>query len=142
MGETGLKDIGVAVRQYLLNDSTVAALVGDRVFVDDLPEEEDEHMPRNAVVLRSAGGPESRDWTHLQRQRYDVLCYGATRYDAGEVDGAVAETLHYLKRTVVKETLLSSVMVGGGAQSFKDAQTGWPIKLRTILVYGSMKTAS
>lgn len=137
-----MKDISVAVRRFLLVDAGVSALVDDRVYVDDLPAEQDQNMPQNCVVLRSAGGPALPDYTHMQRQRYDVLSFGKTRYEAGRVDSAVAEAFHYMRRTVVEDTLLHSTVINGGASSFKTARTGWPVKMRSIIVNGSINEAS
>lgn len=136
-----MQDMAVAVRQYLLEDSGVSGQVDDRVYVDDLPTTENENMPRSAVVIRSAGGNELASYNHNQTARFDILSYGGTRFDAGVVDGHVAEALHYLKRVVVEGTLLHSVIITGGSRTFKTADTGWPVKLRVIIVRGSMKAA-
>lgn len=112
-----------------------------RVFVDDLPTTENEYMPRKAIVIRSSGGPEMTGYNHNLTLRYDVLSFGATRYEAGEVDAAAAEAFHYLRRRVVSDTLLHTAVIGGGSQTFKMAETGWPIKLRTVIVRASLKQA-
>lgn len=139
---TAIVDIGVAIRRYLLSDAGVAAEVSDRVFIDDLPESENESMPRKCVILRSAGGPDLRSYTDLQRQRFDVMAFGATRFEAGEVDAAVVYALHWMRRNVKEEAVLHSAVLSGGSTTFKAAQTGWPIKMRTVLVSGSMNAAT
>lgn len=137
-----MQDVATALRQFLLNDAGVAELVEDRIYVDDLPMDENDKMPRNAVVLRSAGGDTLPSYNHNVTARFDVLAFGETRYTAGQVDRAVAEACHYLRRTVVESTLLHSVTITGGPQTFKAADTGWPIKMRTIVVRGSMTEAT
>lgn len=136
-----MQDAAAALRRFLLNDAAVDEEVNGRVYVDDLPPGENQYMPRNAVVLRSAGGEELASYNHNTTARLDVLSYGKTRYEAGKVDRAVTEALHYLRREVVESTLLHSVVVTGGPQTFKAADTGWPIKMRTVVVRASMKEA-
>lgn len=137
-----MQDVAVALRRFLLNDAAVGEEVDGRVYVDDLPPDQNEWMPRSAVVLRSAGGEALPSYNHNVTARVDVLSYGETRYEAGKVDRAVTEACHYLRREVVEETLLHSVVVTGGPQTFKAADTGWPIKMRTVVVRGSMKAAT
>jgi hypothetical protein len=136
-----MQDAAVALRRFLLSDAAVGEHVGERVYVDDLPAGQNEYMPRAAVVLRSAGGEELLSYNLNMTARIDVLSFGATRYEAGEVDRAVTEALHYLRREVVESTLLHSVVVTGGPNSFKAADTGWPVKMRTVVVRASMKKA-
>jgi hypothetical protein len=126
----------------LIEDAEVSGEVEGRVFVDDLPSVENERMPRKAVMLRSAGGEAMSGYNHNLTLRVDVLSFGGTRYEAGQVDLAVTEAIHYLKRKVVNNTLLHSVVINGGSQTFKMADTGWPVKMRSVIVRASLKEAT
>ena len=135
-----MKDVGVAIREYLLSNNEVSALVDDRVFVAELPESEHGAMPRACVLLMEAGGAMIFDYEHLSIPRFDIFCYGKNRMESAEVDAAVWDALHYLRRANVANTLVYSVNVGG-RRLFKVADTGWPVSHRACQVLASIKDA-
>lgn len=135
-----IQDLSAALRILLMEDPTVNELVGERVYVEDLPEADHDDMPRACVVIRQAGGLPVRSWEPYQNPRYDIFCYGKDRYESGKVDRAVTEKLHNLDREVANSTLLH-VAVIQGARSFKEGDTGWPVMHRSINLLGSNKEA-
>jgi hypothetical protein len=129
-----MQDAGVALRKYCLDDPDIDYLVDGRVYVEDIPDAEISNMPRKCIVFRAMGGIEQNDYAELAVPRYDVWCYGETRIEAGKVDRALWDALHFLQRSTKKDTLLHSVILSGGPRAAKEPDTGWPVQIRSITV--------
>lgn len=114
------------LRQVLLNDAAVAALVDDRVYHSELPEAQSSSMPEQAVVLALAGGPGRLKTTQLRHLRLDTLCYGATLYESQQLHAAVREALETLDRR--SDSAISVEMASDG-QNGRDPLKQWPVCL-------------
>lgn len=96
-----------AVRAYLLADAQIAALVGTRVFCDELPDEEAASMPRPAIVINDSGlgsgggalGMTNESNIPIGITTKDLRCYGATFVEARRVWGLAAGALKELGQT-------------------------------------------
>lgn len=119
-------DVIPAVIAYLKADSGVAALAGARVFGAEVPAREAQSMPRQALVVRYAGGMGVRDDVPIQTPRLDVWAYGATPGEASALYLAAHGALRTLARAVHAGALLHSAIQGGGPISGRDPDTHWP----------------
>lgn len=132
-----------AVRAYLLDRDSVADILVDRLFAPELPEGEDESMPRRCAVLSQSGGPGSRGYLPLDAQRVDVRAYGETAWQAARVARVVHLELKALRRVTVSidqpegdpvRVLIHSIEPVGGFIDLDDAATRWPLVFRPYQV--------
>lgn len=114
-----------ALQHILLADTTVASIVTDRVWLDEVVDAQVSQMPRSSVVLSLSGGPNKYEGSYLQlsSERVDFMCYGTTPTTARALYRAVFNVLHNLHRTTVGDCLVHNALKDGG-----------PISLRTINV--------
>jgi len=129
-------DIIAALRKLLLSETGVTdytTVIGGA----ELPEDEIENMPQQAIVLHGSGGPQEEGTVDIVKPRVDVFCYGKTYVEAGEVDRAVFDVLKHLSRRTINGVLLHSVACGGGPIQAKHAGTGWPIQWRSYQITAS-----
>jgi hypothetical protein len=120
-------DVVAAVVAYLRADAAVLAIVGTRVFGEELPGSEAASMPRASVVVSATGGYGQTDAVPLMKPRVDVRCYGATRAAAMTLHLAVYVALRALSRAVSATGLLHGAIEEGGPQSLRDQDTDWPL---------------
>lgn len=125
-----------AVVAFLRADSAVSARVGARVFSEELPESENESMPRQAVVVSSAGGGLMGKTNNFGDRRVDVACYGATLAQSRQLYNlAVRDALkNKLERKVIADSASTSVLIhwakiSADGVTAKDPGTGWPMTL-------------
>lgn len=118
-----------ALVAYLRADADVAALVGVRVFGRELPRAETDAMPRQAVVLKRAGGGLlGRGYQEYGDIRVDVYCYGATGLEADELHDEVRAALkHRLRATVAAGVLLHWARPSSDGSSGREPDTDWPL---------------
>lgn len=126
---TAIVDALKPVLTILLADSDVLALVGTRVFGEELPRDETDSMPRKAVVIDQNGGaaPGYATTLPLEVQRLDVFCYGETIFEAGRVRRAVFGALKGITRQVTDGVLIHWVNPAGGAITGRDPDADWPV---------------
>lgn len=121
-----------AIVALMLDDGAVTALVGRRVFAVELPETENQKMPRACVVLRRAGGgavgPGARSYVDWTVTRIDAFCYGKTPLEAIRMHAAVERVFAELDRTVIADTLLHNAVITGGPVDDRNEE-GWPYAL-------------
>lgn len=137
-----------AVVEYLAADSDLAALITHSgtvsVYGIELDAAETENMPRQAVVIKPAGGGA----IPVAYQRYgdilvNALCYGDTPFEAGEVRRAVHTALKHLLPTVTaNNTLLRWANPAGGPVSFRDPDTDWPVQMQAFQVMAAETAVS
>lgn len=127
-------DILAAVIRYLKADADISYQTGGRVYGVEIPAAEIADMPRKCLLIRDAGGREAADFVPHAAPRYDFFSYGATPYEAAEVDRAVWEALHNLSREETDEVLLHSAAISGGRLPWKEPHTGWPGFVRSAVV--------
>ena len=129
-----MTDVLAALRTVLLADPDVAALCSTRIFAAELPQAEAVNMPRKCVVIVFAGGFERMATDPIVRPRVDVFSYGATVFEAGQVDRAIYDALKALSRETVGEALIHSVALAGGPIMLRDGDAGWPVMVRSMSV--------
>lgn len=140
-----ITDAREAIITILKADVGVSALVGTRVFGDELPRVETDSMPRKAVVVASAGGTPPSYTTStllLEGQRFDVFCYGETLYQAEQVRQAVYGSLRAVERTVAASVLVHWARPAGGAMAGRDPGTEWPVKWNSWQILTDERTVA
>lgn len=91
-------------------------------------------MPRKALVIRPAGGPERQDYREFTQQRYDLLCYGETAFEADRVRRTAWPDMQQLTGETLQGVRLYSVMPSGST-FFRDLDnTDWPVFVDTYLI--------
>lgn len=112
------------IRALLVADTTVSALVADRVYHSELPEPESPNMPQQAVVVAQAGGPGRPKTLKTRTIRLDTLCYGATLYESYQLHQAVREVVETLAR---RSNSVISVETVSDGQNARDPLKQWPV---------------
>lgn len=125
-------DVVTALRDFLLSDADVYALVGDRIYGDEVGEVE--NMPQKCIVIIETGGQPINSFLPINKPKLDLYCYGETYVEAAIVDKAVAYALKYLDRKTIYKSLLHGAEIVTGAWSLRDPDTGWRMKMRSITV--------
>ena len=129
-----------ALRAYLLSAANADAGTEGRIYGAEVPQSEHANMPRRAILLRDAGGyvlPGSQVDIEIGDPRVDILCYGATPFEAKAVWRAVHPHMRRLNREVWSQTLLHWARQGGGPNGGIDADTKWPFILSSYQVLAS-----
>ena len=142
---TQIVDARAAVIAILKADTDTAALVGTRVFGDELPRSETDDMPRKAVVISSAGGASLSYTTAtlpLEAQRLDVFCYGETLFEAEKVRRAVYGALKGVERETSASVLIHWVRPAGGAMAGRDPNADWPVKWNSWQLLADERSAA
>ena len=129
-----MTDILAALIVFLKADVDVAGQVGLRIYGGELPRSEVDNMPRKVAVIRYSGGIENNSFVPLARPRVDITSYGATYFEAGEVDRAIYTALKAMDRETVDNALLHGAAMSGGPMMLKDPQAGWPYQWRSVVV--------
>jgi hypothetical protein len=113
---------------YLKADGSV----GSRVFGGELPGREAKSMPRQAVVVKPAGGGLlGRNGQAYRDQRIDVDCYGETPLEAWGLHLLVEAALSRLSRSVQAGVLLASARSSTRGTLARDPDTDWPVAVST-----------
>ena len=116
----------------------LADLAGGRVYGGKLPRSEGEHMPREAIVVRAAGGAGTFGGGYMPTidDRVDVRCYGATDWEAKQLSHAASRRLHRVDDAQTAYGRVFWARRGGGATDVTETETGWPLTLTSWQVYG------
>lgn len=130
-----------ALVELLKADAGISAAVGARVFGGELPAEEAASMPRQALVLEPSGGPSltGRSFVQHDTSRFDLLAYGATSREAGQLADQAALVLRNMRRGVWANVLIHWVQPAGGSSSGRDAALAWPRAFRSFQVLHSLQ---
>ncbi len=142
---TQIVDARAAVIAILKADTDTAALVGTRVFGDELPRDETDDMPRKAVVISPAGGAALSYTTAtlpLEAQRLDVFCYGETLFQAEAVRRAVYGALKAVEREIAANVLVHWIRPAGGAMAGRDPNADWPVKWNSWQLLADERSAA
>jgi hypothetical protein len=102
-------------------------------FAHELPDDQDDAMPRKCFVVTGAGGPAAGGFLPIGKQRVDVKSYGATHAEAMDVAVAAHLVLKNLRRTVVGAVLVHGFETSSGYTTLREPDTRWPLVLRTYL---------
>lgn len=137
-------DVVLALMEILKADTSVSDLVDDRVYGEELPRDEitSGNMPRKNVVIVSAGGLSTTKTTPTVNPRFDVWCYGETKYEASILDRAVYDAVKNIERVLIRNMLIHSAGLSGGPIPYRDQETGWPAMIRGINVTADERLAS
>lgn len=133
---TAIVDSLTAAIAVLKADAAVAALVGTRVYGDEMPRaqtgnQEAQAGAVKAVVITPSGGVPPT-WAHgttpIEVRRIDVYCYGETTSQAEAVRRAVYAAFRAVSRQVFAGVMVHWINPAGGAISGRDPETNWPVK--------------
>lgn len=123
------------LRAYLLTQSTVTAVIVARIFGEELPGTEANSMPREAIVLATAGGRQGLGASSnmdVGNYSISVRCYHKTLYEARALDRIVHEAMNAINRwAVVGQGGLHYAIQESGPFVMRDPDTDWPFALST-----------
>ncbi len=138
------QDIIEGLTVFLQADIPLAALVGTRVFGNELPRSEAKHMKRKAVVLQPSGGPILMGGSYVRHtsQRFDVFSYGETVFQCQRISRAVFDALKQLQRSVSAGMLIHWVDPAGGFANLRDPDARWPINFQSFQAFYAEEAAA
>ncbi len=138
------QDIIKGLIVFLQADTPLAALVGTRVFGNELPRAEADNMPRKAVVLQPSPGPTLTGGSYLKHtaQSFDVFSYGETVFESERVRRAVFDALKPLQREVSAGVLIHWCDPAGGFANLRDPDTRWPINFQSFQAFYAEEAAA
>lgn len=120
-----------ALQTVALGTPEIAGLVADRVWVNEIPEEDieaaDTHHPPKMLVLRMAGGGGKADLLPLVDRTFIANCYGETDFEAERVQRAVEQRFVFLTREIVDGVLIHHINPTGGPLPNVEPDLVWPI---------------
>ena len=120
-----------AAVDVLRADLTIA---DGRIFGTELPKSEAAQMPRQAVVVSPAGGPEDVTVQQMTTDRLDFICFGATVTDAHQVSVAVHRRLKFFGGGMFASRKVHNFTRSSGRSFFRDPDTDWPVYVETWLI--------
>ena len=125
----------VAVRIFLLAESDITDLVGQRVYTLELPKEVTGDMATGAVVIKAGpGSMPGVGCAKLGTSNADVWSYGVSPQAAREISLVVYDKLKFLHRVVSNDTLIHDVIPVNAAINFRDPNGDWPIQMQTYRI--------
>lgn len=129
-----MADIITAIVDVLKADAAFAVLAGDHVYGDELPAAAVPLMPRNAVVIKPSGGAPFQPGGNAQAdaQRFDMICYGATPYEADALRRAGYRVLRNVLRQLQGGVLIHWVQSAGGNLTGRDRDGQWPYAFQSF----------
>lgn len=140
-----IPDVLDAVVTMLRADSEVAALLGTRIYVAELPKFEADDMPRDVAVLRlSPGGlgDIGASFLNAARTHFDLFAYGSSPKAAMVVYRTIAPVLKQARAQVQVGTLILSVTPTMSPAQLRDPDTDWPFVLAGYNVFAAELTAT
>ena len=127
-------DVVTGLIEILKNDTDVSDLVGERIYGEELTRDEIENMPRKTIAIVSAGGYDERKQAPTTTPRFDVWCYGETKYEASTLGRAVYDAIKAIDRVTIRNMLIHSAGLSAGPRSYRDPGSGWPAMILTVYV--------
>jgi hypothetical protein len=126
-----LVDVAVLIREHLLNQAEVTALLGTNLngsiyCAADLPEHFDPKLGPAIQLVRSGGGSHD-EITVLVNARVQVRVWAdVEQYQlASNVYGAINDTLHGVTMVSLADGVILSALEATGPQEMSDPDTGW-----------------
>ena len=126
----------------LLNEHTaITALAGVDVYGAELPKEVVRRMPTRAIVVQPSGGPAltAGSYAKLDSQRFDIVAYAATPFEANELRRAAGRALCNVRRRVVTDgpsnVLIHWIEAAGGFFTARDQDGFWPNSFQSFQVF-------
>lgn len=133
---TDILDPIPAIRDLLLADGAVSALVSTRVYDSEIPEDATGGMPEATIVLNAAGGTPypGHARQHYGNTRVDVFAYAATLKTSRQLYFAVYGALKFSGPQTLKGVLLKSATVQSKGITGRDPERQWPLTLSSWLI--------
>lgn len=121
---------------YFKADAVIAVMIGTRAFGGELPEDEAQYMPRQALVIRASGGVQINAESTVEHdtQRVDIFSFGPTPREAGRVARHVALAMRRLTRGVYGGVLIHWANPAGGSFAGREPVTEWPRHFQSFQV--------
>ena len=119
-------DVPAAIREVLLADAGLVVKVGDRIFLQRLPEKH--NFNQQAVVLSVRGGT-TELYVPFIRPSVQVQCWGKDTIDAQETYRLVHDALHDKSRISVASGFLVYAFAEVFGQNLIDPDTKKPFVL-------------
>lgn len=130
----------MGVIEILKADTVITTLTGGKVYGEEIAREEVGNMPVKAIAVKNAGGFERNGTATTISRRFDIVCYGETKYEAGVLERAVYDALKAVERVAISGMLIHAATVSGGSVPFTDPDMGWPAMIRTTSVLADERT--
>lgn len=140
-----MPDRVAALIAFLQTNAAVAELTAGRVYGGELPESEQRHQPRPAVVVSPGGGGSGSIGNAFQEygdRSVDLRLYGKTPGQADLLWRTVAPALKHLRREVHAGCLLHWAKPSVGEINLRDPNTQWPFVLASYQVLAAERAAS
>lgn len=114
------------LREFLLDNPTLATAVSNRIWANKLPDDEFEHMPRDGVLLKP-GSAIAEISIPKYTERSDIYCYGSTPRAAWQIYRKLFNALHRvgLQTVDTDKRIMQAYQVGGPAP-MSEKEFGWP----------------
>ena len=109
-------------------------IAGGRIFGVELPKSEAAQMPRQAVIVRPAGGPEDVAFEQITTDRLDFICFGRTVTGAYRVSEDVHRRLKFFNGGTFSGRKVHNFTRSSGRGFFRDPDTDWPVYVETWLI--------
>jgi hypothetical protein len=127
-----------ALQTVAINTPEIFALVEDRVYINEIPEDEiekaDTHHPPKILVIRQGGGGGKADRLVVVDRVIICNCYGETDYEAEQVQLAVEQRFTFLEREIVDDVLIHHINPTGGPLPNVEPDLVWPIVSQSYTV--------
>ena len=136
-----MADIVAALVALLAAEASVTDLAGTRIFGGELPTDQAEFMPRDALVIAPSGGTSLTEGSFLEAdtQRFDLFSYGPTPGSAAALSRIAATALRRARRSVHAGVLIHWVRHAGGFSIGRDPLTAWPRAIQSFQVFHSLE---
>jgi hypothetical protein len=121
------------LRQYLLEDPSVQLLSGGRIFAGELPDDENQYMPRQCAIVSPAGGFDLASYVQTTTMRFDVRTYGETYQQAFALRQLINQRLKQTKRVSVNNTLFHYFQLVSGPSQMREQDYQWTLSFDSYL---------
>lgn len=129
-----MPSISRGLSKYLSLDTDLSDAVSGRIFLEELPRDQNKRMPRPAIVLGMApGGGAFGKVNSFGDRMVDVMVYGESLAQARNLyDDHVRPRLKDLQRVVVADSddtaiLIHWAHIASDGSTGRDPQTDWPV---------------
>jgi hypothetical protein len=129
-------DPRAAIAGYLLDTIGDQGGLEGRVFRPELPQAEDDLMPRACIVVSADGGYSmfGDDYLPVGDPRLAIRCYGSTRQESDEIGDLAMLALKHMHNGTWEGVRVQWVRITSGIIPMVDADTLWAFSLIGIQV--------
>lgn len=124
-----------AILTYLKADPDVTALATTRIFGAELPQTLAGVMPKQAIVVRYAGGFGLFQQQLVSSWRIDVWAYGETPHQASLLSRTVHGRLKTFTPQMIDGIKIYTIQESAGPISIREPDTTWPAVISSWLIY-------